>query len=548
MTIQQPKMPYPAELNPVVTNLPNSFFVGGCIRDHLLGLKPKDFDIEVYKTTYPELQQALQHYGKVDLVGKAFGVIKLTLPSGAIYDFSLARKDSKIDNGVGHKAFTIHTDPDMTVKEGCSRRDLTINSMAYDPRTDTIIDPYNGLKDLQAKLLRHTSPQFGEDPLRVLRIMQFAARFNFTVAPETMELCRSMKGQCDTLPKERVGEEFYKLLTKGVAISKGLEFLEQSGWMEAFPELQAQVGVLQDIEYHPEGTVAQHVAHCCDALAKLPDWKALPEKERYVYMLGTLCHDLGKPSCTKEEYKPKIQRIAIVSPGHDLAGEAPTASLLARLNVPNDVVKRVLPLVTCHMDHLIVQSDEQIRRLAVKLHPETIQGLALVTEADHSGRPPLPPKQPAEMVYILKRAAELNCLQSKPEPILKGRHIEQWTALKAGKAFGVLCHAAYEAQLKGQIKNEQDAQSWLKINRGKILENAKLAPPRLLGGEELQKLYAKAGPDLGKLHRELFELQLDGKLNTREEAVVYIKTNHALYNIDPARLPNITANSDIAVE
>ena len=547
MRLQQPKLNYPTELYPVLAELPDSFFVGGCIRDQLLGLKPKDFDIEVYKSDYTTLQEKLKEHGRVDLVGKAFGVVKLTLPSGAIYDFSLARKDSKIEQGIGHKAFTIETDPNMTVKEGCARRDLTINSMAYDPRTDTIVDPYNGLTDLQNKIIRHTSPQFTEDPLRVLRVMQFVSRFDFQVAPETIELCRSIKDQHNTLPKERVGEEFFKLLTKGVAISKGLEFLEASDWIVAFPELQAQVGIPQDKEYHPEGSVSQHVGHCCDALTKLPVWQSLPERERYVYMLGTLCHDLGKPSCTKEEFKPKAGRMAIVSPGHDLAGEAPTRSLLARLNVPTDIVKRVIPLVTCHMDHLTVTTDTDIRKLAVKVYPDNIQGLALVTEADHSGRPPLPAKQPSEMVDILQRATQLNCLLNKPKAILQGRHIDQWTALKAGPAYGVLCTAAYEAQLKGQISDEPSAKTWLTLNRGKILENAKLAPPRLLGGEELKELYAKTGPELGKLHRELFELQLDGKLNSREHAIQYIKDNADTYKVDNARLSKaFPPNLDIA--
>src|ERR1035438_5757665 len=185
-------VPYPEELHPILENLPNSYLVGGCVRDHLLGLKPKDFDIEVYKSTYPDLEKYLRKFGKVDLVGKAFGVIKLTLPSGDIYDFSLARKDSKTQNGTGHRAFTIDTDPNLSLEAGAARRDLTLNSMSWDPRTNELIDPYHGFQDLQNKVLRHTSDKFSEDPLRVLRVMQFVARFNFSVAPETLELCRSM--------------------------------------------------------------------------------------------------------------------------------------------------------------------------------------------------------------------------------------------------------------------------------------------------------------------------------------------------------------------
>lgn len=531
MTIA-PTIYYPDELNGLLSELDNSYLVGGCVRDSLLGLKPKDIDIEVYKMSYPDLQEFLGKYGKVDLVGKAFGVIKLTLPSGNTYDFSLARKDSKIENGVGHKAFTITTDPNMTVEEGCARRDLTINSLAYDPRQKRIIDPFGGLQDIRNRLLKHTSPQFTEDPLRVLRIMQFAARFNFDVHPDTVKLSASIKDTCPTLPKERIGEEWHKALTKGVNIKKGLQFLVDSEWIEHFPEIAALKGCQQDKEdWHPEGDAFEHTGYCCNALATNPQWQQLEDRDRYTAMLGVLCHDLGKPATTKQEFRPKLGRLVWVSPGHDKAGEAPTLSFLKQIDASNEVVKQVVPLVLHHMDHLQPHKDEQIRRLAVALKPSSIYKLGFITEADHSGRPPLPAGQPVEMQKIINRSAELGCLNHPPVQILHGRHIEEWTILKPGKAYGVLCHAAYEAQLKGEFSELDGAQKWFAKNRGRILENAKLAPERFIGGQELRNLYAKAGPELGNVHRDLMDMQLDGKLTSREQAITYLQENAEKYKL-----------------
>ena len=255
-------------------------------------------------------------------------------------------------------------------------------------------------------------------------------------------------------------------------------------------------------------------------------------------MLGILCHDLGKPATTKQEFKPKLNRMAWVSPGHDKAGEEPAKSLLARIHTPKDVIRQVIPLVTHHMDHLQVTTDTQIRQLSVHMKDNSIFNLGFVTEADHSGRPPLPAKQPAEMQYILDRAKELGCLYSRPKPILQGKHIAQWSALEPGKTYGVLCNAAYEAQLKGHILDEQTAKEWFKANRGKVLENAKLAPPRLLDGKQLLPLYGgKPGPELGQLHRELFDLQIDGHLKTEEDAWKFVHANATKFKIEPHNLP-----------
>lgn len=515
--------------------VPRSYLVGGCVRDALLGHDPKDFDIEVYGMHYHDLNGLLEELGEIDLVGKAFGVIKLTTEDGT-FDVSLARRDS-VGTGVGHKNFNVETPLDLTIEEGCARRDLTVNSLAYDPRSCEVIDPFGGLRDLSDGVLRHTSHQFREDPLRVLRVMQFSARFDFGVAPETVELCKAIKSDYASLPTERIHEEWFKGLTKCKRPSKMLKFLEESEWISHFPELGAMIGCQQDAQdWHPEGDAWVHTGHCCDALAQDPDWKSLGENDRYVHMLGVLCHDLGKPLTTRMEFKPKLGRETWVSPGHDKAGEEPTKRFLARIGAPNDVRSKVIPLVVYHMAHLQIKSDSQIRQLAVDMHPNSIEGLGLVTRADHSGRPPLPAGQPEAMQKILDRSKELGCRNAPPAPILKGRHIAQWSVLEPGKRYGILCKHAYKAQIKGQFNDEAGAQAWFEGNALKVLENAQMGIGRLINGVKLASLFERPCRELGDLHKDLAAQQLKGSLRTEEDAWKFINQNHSKYGIPEQNL------------
>ena len=185
--------------------LKRAFLVGGCVRDWLCSMPIKDIDIEVFDIGYADLVRALSRWGRADLVGKSFGVVKLVL-DGEILDFSLPRRDSKI--GAGHKGFDVVVDPTLTLLEASSRRDFTINSMSWDPRTDQVIDLHGGQSDLNHRILRHTSSAFIEDPLRVLRGMQFASRLNLIPAQETVELCRRIRDSYHELPKDRIREEW----------------------------------------------------------------------------------------------------------------------------------------------------------------------------------------------------------------------------------------------------------------------------------------------------------------------------------------------------
>ena len=228
-----------------------ALLVGGCVRDELLGGTPKDFDIECFGISATDLQAALGERFELDLVGISFGVIKL---KHLEIDVAMPRRETKL--GLGHRAFEMEYDPTLTIEEASARRDFTVNAIYKDPLTDEILDPWNGRGDLEKRILRHVSPHFVEDPLRVLRGMQFVARFNLTPAQETIEVCRGMTPE--GLAPERLFGEWEKLLVQGVKISKGLNFLKDVGWVKYYPELERLIGCKQDPEWHPEGDVWNH--------------------------------------------------------------------------------------------------------------------------------------------------------------------------------------------------------------------------------------------------------------------------------------------------
>ncbi len=536
----QTALPLPPSLQAVLDVLPRALIVGGSVRDHLLGLEPKDFDVEVYGQTAEQIQANLAKFGRVEMVGESFGVYKLTTADGQTYDFSAPRRDSKVPGGKGHKAFKVEFDPTITEIEAAARRDLTINALAWNPKTGEILDFYGGVSDLKGRILRHTSLHFQDDPLRPLRIFQFAARMGFTVAPETAQLCRTMAHRCSELPKERIGEEFNKFLLKGKDHNAGFRALREMGWLAQFPELQALDGLPQDHEYHPEGDVLTHTGHCLTALSKQDRWKALHYGDKLITMYGMLTHDFGKATTTKLERKAKLNREVIVSPGHDKAGVAPALRLMEALNVPKEMAERATAHVSYHMEHIQLKGDYQIRRLSVDMGKESIYKLGMIVEGDMSGRPPLPGGQAPAMQAILDRAQEMDCLHQKPKAILQGRDLLKW-GLKPGPGVGVLLEAAYEAQTRGYIDNKDDAEKWFRAHRGSVLENARLAPPRLFDGHDLSEAAVPGGPTFGKVHRDIFEKQLDGEIKTRMDAVEFLQANREVYHLDPEVIGRLRA-------
>lgn len=412
-----------------------AYFVGGCVRDWLMGVEPKDLDIEIYGIEPDVLEEILSRKFKFEIVGKSFGVWIL---KGYDIDVSIPRRERK--TGEGHKAFEIEGDPYMSVDDACARRDFTINAILYDFLENEITDPYGGVKDIEKKILRHTSDRFSEDPLRVLRAMQFSARFNFSVAEETVELCSKIP--FENLPPERVFEEWKKLILRGRKISYGLNFLLACGWIKYFPELAATVGCEQDPFWHPEGDVFTHTGFCMDSFA---EDRIGDEWEDLVVGFAVLCHDFGKPLTTTVGKDGKIH-----SYGHDVAGVKPTVKFLERMTRERALIEQVVPLVQRHMAILDMwrskAGDAAIRRLAAKV--VRIDRLVRVDKADRNGRPPIEPEESPQGLWIMERANELKVRDSAPVPIVMGRHLID-AGLKPGPGFGDVLKAAYDAQLDG---------------------------------------------------------------------------------------------------
>ena len=424
-----------------------AWVVGGTVRDAWLGLAAKDLDIEVYGIEPSRLIALLEGHFRLDLVGRSFGVIKLR---GLPVDVSLPRRESK--RGLGHKGFEVHSDPTMSIEEAANRRDFTINALAWDPRSGAVLDPFHGLRDLEAGVLRHVSDRFVEDPLRVLRAMQMAARFDLRVASETVALCRTIDPE--GLARERLFDEWSKLLLRGRKPSVGLAFLRDCDWLRHMPELAALDGCPQDPEWHPEGDVWVHTLHVMDAFAGErvgDDWEDL------VVGFGCLCHDLGKPATTRHDPDGRIR-----SPVHEAVGEKPTRSLLARLSHQSRLVEEVVPLVREHLKPFQLYADRAgpaaVRRLARRVG--RIDRLIRVARADHRGRPPLPWDGFPAGEWLLARADELALSTRKPTPFVQGRHLIE-RGMTPGRHFGPILEACFEAQLDGAFDDLESGLAYL---------------------------------------------------------------------------------------
>jgi tRNA nucleotidyltransferase (CCA-adding enzyme) len=414
--------------------------VGGWVRDRLMGRTSKDVDLEVYGIPAPRLRELLAAFGSVNTVGESFTVYKV-----AGVDVALPRRESK--TGRGHRGFEVTGDPDLPFEEAARRRDFTINAVAWDPLNGEYLDPFDGRRDLEARRLRAVDPHtFGDDSLRVLRAVQFAARFELSVEPGTAELCRRLP--LDDLPPERIWGEIEKLLLHADRPSRGWALALELGIIDRlFPELRALVGCPQEPEWHPEGDVWVHTLMVVDqARTRIDD---LERPQQITVMLGAVCHDLGKPPTTAF-VDGRIRSI-----DHEQAGVAPATAVLDRLNIQTvggyDVRRQVLGIVAHHLKPGMFRqsptpvSDGAFRRLAQKVDLEL---LARVAKSDCLGRGP--GFDCSAMDWFLERARELGVQHAPPEPLVKGRHLLA-LGLTPGPRVGEVLRQIYEKQLDGTI-------------------------------------------------------------------------------------------------
>ena len=450
-------LPITPELNKIAKAIYLSkgrvILVGGAVRDHFLDQRiSKDLDLEVFGLSMHDLESLLGEFGKIHATGKSFGVLKLKTPTAA-YDFSLPRREKK--TGKGHRGFKITTDPRMSFKEAASRRDFTINSMGYDLLEKNLLDPFEGIEDIKNKKLRHVGPAFAEDPLRVFRAMQFSARLEFKISSQTVKFCRKL--DLSELPRERIFEEFCKLLLKAKKPSIGLKAAKQLGVLKYYPELKALIGVPQDPKWHPEGDVWTHTLMVIDEAARL---RVGIEKKDLILMFGALCHDFGKPLTTK------FLNGRWRSPSHDKNGIEPTLQFLQKLTDDRDLIKQVTGMVKEHLRPIQLFNERNrinsgtIKRLALRVK---IPDLILLAKADYLGRN-LTKKERGNFEagdWLLKEAYKMKVVDEGPRPLLMGKDLLK-LGIPSGPEMGKILKIAFEKQLNGDLQTNKQAISWVK--------------------------------------------------------------------------------------
>ena len=413
-----------------------ALFVGGQVRDRLLGRPSADVDVEVFGLPLPHVESILGAHGRTRTVGRSFGVIRV---DGLDADFSLPRRDNK--TGPGHRGFAVEVAPDLDFADAARRRDFRINSMGFDPLTGELLDPYGGRADLAAKRLRVTDPaHFAEDPLRGLRAAQFAARFELRPDRELIALAARL--DLGELAPERVFAELRKLLLLGVRPAIGFDLLRRTGLVRFFPEAEALVGVPQDPRWHPEGDVWTHTLLALDRAAELRRGSADGADDE-AFMFAVLCHDFGKPLVTSN----------LRSPGHDRAGVEPARRFLDRLRAPRRLTERVCTLVRDHLAPAwFVRNGagpRAYRRLARRLDAAgaDLELLERVAAADHLGRttPAALAGRFREGSVFLERARAALPGLTAPAPAVQGRHLVA-RGFAPGPRMGRLLAACREVQ------------------------------------------------------------------------------------------------------
>ena len=397
-----------------------AYLVGGWVRDALLGKSCRDYDVEVYDMAQDALVPILSKYGRTNLVGKAFGVIHLAM-KGLSLDFSFPRTESKV--GYGHRGFVVHTDEKLSFKEAALRRDFTINAMGMELPDLTLCDPYGGIDDLKTHTLRHVGPAFAEDSLRILRGVQFASRFGCTLAPSTVELCRTLS--LDDLSVERLFEEFKKWLLKPGKPSLGLR---------AFLDIKLD-------EYFPE---IRPFENSWDALGAVLDNMAA---------LRDSCLAENKPCSLSEAQTMEFAFAALLADSADTS-----LKFLERITNEVHLLKIVPPLLKAFrvIAPAIVDDAPALRRLAVKLGGLKLLCLLVqcapreffAADCDFSEK-------------LWRAAAEYDLLEAAPQPYLTGKMLMD-LGVKPGKQMGDIIKASFELQLDGKIKNAEDALAWAK--------------------------------------------------------------------------------------
>ncbi len=412
-----------------------AYYVGGCVRDRIMGCKCTDLDIEVHGIDGVLLEQLLSTLGTPIEMGKFFGIYGV---KGWDADIALPRREHAV--GKGHRDFEVTPDPYIDLKSAAMRRDFTINAMMEDILTGEVKDYFGGLKDLKAGILRHVDRNtFPEDPLRVLRLAQFTARLMFTPAKETVMLCKTI--DLSQLSKERVEGELKKALLKAEKPSMFFQVLRETESLHLwFPEIKALIGVPQHKVYHCEGDVWNHTMMVLDEAAKLRSHCENP----YGLMLTALCHDFGKAVCTTE--KNGIHHAY----GHETAGLPLAESFLRRITGDKKILRYVLNMCELHMKPNTLACAASSVKATNRMFDRSVdpEGLIAIALADDRGRISSKPAMDTEE-FLTSRLKIYRETMSKP--YVDGKDLVA-LGIKPDKEFKAILEHAHKLRLSGVNK------------------------------------------------------------------------------------------------
>jgi len=388
----------------------NSIVIGGYIRDFFLGIDSKDIDIELYGiSSFDKLEAILEEFGSVNSVGKSFGVCKLSLKNFEI-DFTLPRSDSKISSG--HRGFDILIDSSLDFKTATSRRDFTINAIGFEAQTKKLLDPFNGLVDLENRVLRAVDiNKFSEDPLRVLRAVSFHSRLNFKLDNELFHLCKNIceNSGLSELSKERIFIEIKKILLKSKKPSLGFKLLREFRGLEFF-------STFNDLD-------KRSFNNTLDAIDFMVKLKTEDEKTNTLLMLALLCYKLNNKQ---------------------------TVEFITNLTNEKDLSKKILSFKSSVFK--TNYTDSELYHLATQIN---IEHFLIYSQSINS--------QLSEAIFIgiKKRAIALNILNKKAKPFLQGRDILD-LGIKPSEEFSKILLLAYNAQLNLEVREYGEAKEWLR--------------------------------------------------------------------------------------
>lgn len=421
-----------------------AYWAGGCVRDILLGIKPKDYDI-VTSAKPEEIEKTLDH---TIPIGKQFGVI-LTVQNGHNFEVATFRSDSGYSDGRRPDAVIF-----TNAKEDAKRRDFTINGMFYDPTTDEIQDYVGGQKDLDAHLVRFIGDpeqRILEDHLRILRAIRFKNTLNFQYEPATYQAVQKYAAfLIEKVSAERIRDELNKIMMSPFAVN-AFQDMEDTGILKIIlPEIAKMKGIAQPYEYHKEGDVW---THAMNSLAKLPETASLPLR------WATLLHDVGKPETFK-----LAERIRFDT--HDRVSRDVAKKLLTRLKFPKNFVDEVCWLIEHHMMVMPFLTMSKGRRLAW-FHHVYFQNLLDLFYADARGTTPSHEELINKIAKIYHD--DIQSMPTPPPPLLHGEDVMKLFNLKPSKKIGFILKKVREQQLEGKVTNKEEALAWLK----KIMKDLK---------------------------------------------------------------------------